>query len=103
MPSLLLKNILLSSLNEDLHAQQADVRPTQQVNVRPAHNFSGFSGEFVNFVKNLENAGNTGYDRKKRLWFPHPSPEGKMPTIGYGHKIKNNAELEECRALSQLR
>ena len=50
--------------------------------------------DFVNYIKSVENDKRVGYDDSKKLWFPHKSFEGGMPTIGYGHKIKDDVELE---------
>jgi GH24 family phage-related lysozyme (muramidase) len=54
--------------------------------------------DFINFIKLIENVSKTGYDNRKKLWFPHKSPEGGLKTIGYGHKIQS-AE-EERRLMS---
>ena len=43
---------------------------------------------FIDYIKRVENAGKTGYNAKKKLWFPHESFEGGSDTIGYGHKIQ---------------
>ena len=49
-----------------------------------------FSQDFIDFIKNIENATKTGYKNGK--WYPHPSYEGGLPTIAWGHKIKNSSE-----------
>ena len=60
------------------------------------------SDDFLDFVKSAENAGKTGYDTKRDLWLPHPSPEGGLPTIAYGHKIRKD-ELDTLqRGVSEL-
>lgn len=51
------------------------------------------SPNFINYIKSVENAQGIGY--KDGKWFPHKSPEGGLPTIGYGHKIKDKHELEK--------
>ncbi len=51
------------------------------------------SPSFVGYIKSVENSVKAGYNPTKKLWFPHASPEGGFPTIGYGHKIQNNNEL----------
>jgi GH24 family phage-related lysozyme (muramidase) len=56
-----------------------------------------FSSDFINYIKSVENGIGVGYDKKKKLWFPHRSYEGGMPTIGYGHKVKNAQELESFK------
>ncbi len=52
------------------------------------------SSDFINYIKFVENGQKVGYDKVKKLWFPHKSVEGGMPTIGYGHKIQTNNQLE---------
>ena len=45
-------------------------------------------GEFIEYVKLVENGGKVGFDGE--TWFPRPSPEGGNDTIAYGHKLKND-------------
>ena len=45
-------------------------------------------GEFIEYIKLVENGGKAGFDGA--TWFPHPSPEGGNDTIAYGHKLKND-------------
>lgn len=50
--------------------------------------------EFLETLKELENAGKLGYDPNTNTWTPHRSIEGGTPTIGYGHKLnRDEAEL----------
>jgi GH24 family phage-related lysozyme (muramidase) len=35
----------------------------------------------------LENPNFVGYNKSEDKWLPHKSPEGGLPTIGYGHKM----------------
>lgn len=51
-----------------------------------------FSTNFVNYIKKVENAERIGF--KSGKWYPHQSPEGGLPTIGYGHKLKKD-EIEK--------
>jgi hypothetical protein len=53
-----------------------------------------FSEDFINYMKSVENGVKKGFDSKKNMWYPHKSVEGGLPTIAYGHKIKNNHELK---------
>jgi GH24 family phage-related lysozyme (muramidase)/GNAT superfamily N-acetyltransferase len=53
-----------------------------------------FAGDFIEFIKRLENESKVGYDTKKNLWFPHVSPEGGLKTIGYGHKLRKENEFK---------
>ena len=66
-----------------------DVPP--QAIVQAIHQQS-FDKSFINYIKFVENETKVGYDKNKKLWFPHKSVEGGLPTIGYGHKIKSNHE-----------
>ena len=50
---------------------------------------------FINFVKTIENSQKSGFKNGK--WYPHKSFEGGLPTIGYGHKIKNKRELNQVK------
>jgi 8-oxo-dGTP pyrophosphatase MutT (NUDIX family)/GH24 family phage-related lysozyme (muramidase) len=52
-----------------------------------------FSREFIEYIKSVENDKRVGF--KDRMWYPHTSPEGGLPTIGYGHKIKTKHELNK--------
>jgi GH24 family phage-related lysozyme (muramidase) len=67
-----------------------DVPPTN--NVQQAST-NVLSSDFINYIKFVENGQKVGYDKDKKLWFPHKSKEGGFPTIGYGHKIQTNHEL----------
>jgi GH24 family phage-related lysozyme (muramidase) len=51
-------------------------------NVQPSH---VMSPDFIDFIKSVENPNKVGYKNGK--WYPHKSPEGGLPTIGYGHKL----------------
>ena len=54
-----------------------------------------FTPEFLDKIKSWENNKKfpgSGWNEKKQRWYPHPSPEGGLKTIGYGHKIKSAAE-----------
>ena len=48
-----------------------------------------FDQSFIDYIKSVENAGKVGYNKQKKLWFPHKSFEGGSDTIGYGHKIQS--------------
>lgn len=64
-------------------------------NINSSSNF--FSTKLINYIKSAENGINAGWNKNKNLWFPHKSPEGGMPTIAYGHKIKDNIELSKYK------
>ena len=50
---------------------------------------------FIDYIKSVENAGKTGYNKQKKLWFPHKSFEGGSDTIGYGHKIQKGEDFSK--------
>jgi len=69
-----------------------------------------FSSSYLAFVKQVENAGKSGWNDTEKKWFPHTSPEGGRDTIAYGHKLQSDAEEErfasgitEQQALDLLR
>lgn len=52
----------------------------------------------VNVIKQFENSTKNpkgGYNKVKKLWFPHKSIEGGSDTIGYGHKIQKNEDFSK--------
>jgi GH24 family phage-related lysozyme (muramidase) len=46
--------------------------------------------DFIDYIKSLENPHFVGYNKSSKLWTPHKSPEGGLPTIGYGHKMTSS-------------
>lgn len=74
----------------ELKEAAMDVPPQPPAIVQSAQQISPSFGAYM---KSVENGGKKGYNPTKKLWFPHESPEGGLPTIAYGHKIENNAEL----------
>jgi hypothetical protein len=51
-----------------------------------------------NIIKRFENNPNFlkgGFDKQKKLWFPHRSVEGGNPTIAYGHKIQKGEDFSQ--------
>ena len=63
------------------------------VNIR-SYSTNILSNDFINYMKLVENGVKKGFDSKKNVWYPHKSVEGGLPTIAYGHKIKNDHELK---------
>lgn len=62
---------------------------TQTVSVnKPTTSDVSIDQSFIDYIKAAENAGKKGYDKQKKLWFPHKSFEGGSDTIAYGHKIQ---------------
>ena len=49
---------------------------------------SVLSPDFIEFIKSVENPNRIGFKNGK--WYPHQSPEGGLPTIGYGHKLTHD-------------
>jgi len=66
---------------------------TQTVVTKPSN--ISFDQSFVDYIKRVENAGKTGYNKQKKLWFPHESFEGGSDTIGYGHKIQKGEDFSK--------
>jgi GH24 family phage-related lysozyme (muramidase) len=70
-----------------------------------------YTTEFLEKLKKWENGIKSGWDDKKKRWYPHPSPEGGLKTIGYGHKCKTAQEqadfertgLSEAEAVALLK
>ena len=51
----------------------------------------------LDFLKLVENPAQVG--KEGDVWFPHDSPEGGLPTLGYGHKLtleENEDQLVYC-------
>jgi len=46
-----------------------------------------FDKSFVDYIKFVENNTRKGFNKEKKLWYPHKSFEGGSDTIAYGHKI----------------
>jgi len=44
--------------------------------------------KFMQALMKVENGIKSGYDKDTDTWSPHPSPEGGLPTLGYGHKLE---------------
>lgn len=66
---------------------------TQTVATKPSD--VSLDQSFVDYIKNVENAGKKGYNKQKKLWFPHESFEGGSDTIGYGHKIQKGEDFSK--------
>jgi len=44
--------------------------------------------KFMQALMKVENSIKSGYNAELDTWSPHPSPEGGLPTLGYGHKLE---------------
>jgi hypothetical protein len=56
------------------------------------------SAKAANIIKKFENSQENprgGYNKSKKLWFPHASLEGGSGTIAYGHKIQNGEDFSK--------
>lgn len=95
--SILCDSIVYSGINREKRSTKLLQQEGAFVNPPPAiqqQSFeSNFSADFVNFIKNLENAQKSGFIKGK--WYPHPSAEGNNLTIAYGHKIKTDKESQK--------
>ena len=81
-------------------ASDAAGKPYMQKNV----DFTGIGehGELISkaaaVIKKFENSkdySRGGYDRQKKLWFPHKSLEGGSDTIAYGHKLQKGEDFSK--------
>ena len=75
----------------------ADLQAARPATAQPAitQTASNIDSSFVDYIKRVENAGKAGYDKNKKLWFPHKSFEGGSDTIGYGHKIQPGEDFSK--------
>ena len=71
--------------------------PPPVVHVQPATT-NIFSSDFIDYMKSVENGIKKGFDSKTNMWYPHKSVEGGLPTIAYGHKIKDKNELKTFKS-----
>jgi GH24 family phage-related lysozyme (muramidase) len=78
-----------SSLQAKTKAPTSPTTITRTVSVKePSSNSS-----FADYLKYVENGNKVGYDKNKKLWFPHKSVEGGSDTIAYGHKIQSGEDF----------
>jgi GH24 family phage-related lysozyme (muramidase) len=78
-----------SSLQAKAKAPSSPTTITRTVSVKePSSNSS-----FADYLKYVENGNKVGYDKNKKLWFPHKSFEGGSDTIAYGHKIQSGEDF----------
>lgn len=67
-----------------------------------------FSGDFLEYIKNVENGVRKGYNAKTDRWSVIGDPNGRDQIIGYGHKLrpgdnfsKGISEADAIRLLNQ--
>ena len=53
------------------------------------------TGSFLKLMKQFENSVMSGWNSKKKLWYPHKSVEGGAKTIAYGHKIRSGEDFSK--------
>ena len=75
--------------------EKGKIANIKSVEDKPTKSVSSESGQsaisdsnFIDYMKFVENGIRSGYDKNKKLWFPHKSVEGGLDTIAYGHKLK---------------
>jgi GH24 family phage-related lysozyme (muramidase) len=71
------------------------VTPSPAITQTAQKSTSVVNSSFVDYIKRVENSGKAGYDKNKKLWFPHKSFEGGSDTIGYGHKIQSGEDFSK--------
>lgn len=67
---------------------------TAKENLPQSYTQTFSADNFIKYLKSSENEIKSGF--KDGKWYPHKSPEGGMPTIAYGHKIRQD-ELVKFR------
>ena len=70
-------------------------------NINTIHHTNN-SQSFKDYIKTIENGNKVGFDKIKKLWFPHKSFEGGSDTIGYGHKIQNGENFNSGLTDTQI-
>lgn len=75
--------------------KEVDSTPPPAINQQS----SEFSADLIKYMKSVENAGRIGYKGGK--WYPHESPEGGLPTIAYGHKLKPEEVVKFSKGISE--
>ena len=51
---------------------------------------TALTNDFLKKIMNWENGIKSGWNAKKKRWYPHGSVEGGTGTIAYGHKLTSN-------------
>jgi hypothetical protein len=51
--------------------------------------------DYIKELRNQENAGKTGFNKKDNKWYSHDSVEGGTNTIAYGHKLTKEEVAKE--------
>jgi GH24 family phage-related lysozyme (muramidase) len=78
---------------QTVNTKEVEVEPEDTQTTKPQQSGKiAYSDDFLNFIKQLENAGRSGWNSSEEKWYPHASPEGGRDTIAYGHKFQSDAE-----------
>ena len=75
---------------------QVKVQPAIVRQAEPATN-SFVTPEFLGYIRNVENPQRIGWDKTRKLWFPHKDPSGGF-NIGYGHHLQSDEEYRRYKA-----
>ena len=71
----------------DAALKEADVAPPNMVE-------SNIVDSIHTEIRQQENGVRAGWKEETGKWLPHPSAEGGLPTIGYGHKFATQEEAD---------
>ena len=70
----------------------------QQAIVRQAEPKTGgvVTPEFLGYIRGVENPQRVGWDKTRKLWFPHKDPSGGF-NIGYGHHFQSMEDYQRYK------
>ena len=71
----------------DAALKEADLTPPDEAE-------SNIVNSIHSEIRQQENGVRAGWTKKTGKWLPHPSAEGGLPTIGYGHKFATQKEAD---------
>lgn len=66
--------------------------------MRPAEPSVGgvITPEFLSYIRGVENQQKVGWDKTRKLWFPHKDPSGGF-NIGYGHHFQSDEDYQRYK------
>ncbi len=78
----------------DENGKIANIKSTEDKSSTSGSGQSAISdSNFIDYMKFVENGIRSGYNKNKKLWFPHKSVEGGLDTLAYGHKLKKGEDF----------
>jgi GH24 family phage-related lysozyme (muramidase) len=83
----------LSGMVGNLQANPTSQSTQKSQSVTKSVSRPSLDSSFIDYIKTVENDGKVGFDKNRKLWFPHKSVEGGSDTIAYGHKIQKGEDF----------